>query len=245
MKKRVNRIEPLGKGTQLIWWICRGLLLAWGIIGLLFGYPVQFVQSVFAIAFTHLWDMWQLWGGKSFITRVPAYLQTELNIFITFGCVVGTSVNNYTDFEGIDIPEHILAGFLATTFGFILCDMMQGEKRKIKPAVQGLFSLGFGIALMVGWEFYEFTMDRLYGFNMQHSVFLTNDALVDTMVDLILGSFGALVAMFIEAFRRTGRYGSNKKAKRAAYLRSKEEAKLEKERLYEEKMKRFASYEKD
>lgn len=243
--KKTKRTEPLSTGTQVIWWICRGLLLAWGIAGLLFGYPVQFVQSAFAIAFTHLWDMWQIWGGKSFITRVPAYLQTELNIFITFGCVVGCSVNNFTTFEGIDIPEHILAGFLGGTFGFILCDMMQGEKRKIKPAVQGLFALGFGVALMVGWEFYEFTMDRLYGFNMQHSALFTKDGLVDTMIDLILGSTGALAAMFIEAFRRTGRYGKNKKAKREIYLRSKEEARVEKERLYEEKLRRFAAYEKD
>lgn len=241
--KKFNKTEPLSKATLITWWTCRALLLLWGIAGLLYGYPVQFVQSIFAVIFTHLWDMWQLWGGKSFITRVPAYLQTELNVFAAFGCVVGTSINNYTDFEGIDIPEHFFAGFLACTFGFILCDMMQGEKRKIKPAVQGLFAFSFGVAMMVGWEIYEFTMDRLYGFNMQHSVIFTKDGLVDTMVDLILGSAGSLLAMFLEAFRRTGRYGSNKKAKREEYLRSKAEAKLEKERLYEEKMKRFSSYE--
>lgn len=239
--EKIRKSEPLGTATQVIWWVCRALLLAWGIVGLLYGYTVQFVQAVFAIAFTHLWDMWQLWGGKSFITRVPAYLQTELNIFACFGCVVGTSVNNYTDFEGIDIPEHIFAGFLACTFGFILCDLMQGEKRKIKPAVQGLFAFAFGVAMMVGWEFYEFTMDRLYGFNMQHSALFTSDGLVDTMIDLILGAAGSLAAMFLEAFRRTGRYGKNKKAKRDAYLRSKAEAKLEKEKLYEEKVKRFSS----
>lgn len=243
--KRINKSEPVSTATQVTWWICRLLLFAWGVAGLFYGYPVQFVQSLFAIAFTHLWDMWQLWGGKSFITRVPAYLQTELNIFTAFGCVVGTSVNNYTDFEGIDIPEHFFAGFLACTFGFILCDMMQGEKRKIKPAVQGLFAFAFGVALMVGWEFYEFTMDRLYGFNMQHSIFMTTDGLIDTMVDLIIGSAGSLCAMFIEAFRRTGRYGANKKAKREAYLRSKEEARIEKERLFEEKVRRFNSYNKD
>lgn len=241
--RKFNKSEPLDTGTQVVWWICRLLLLGWGVVGLLFGYPVQFVQSAFAIAFTHLWDMWQLWGGKSFITRVPAYLQTELNLFTCFGCVVGTSINNYTDFEGIDIPEHIFAGFLACTFGFILCDMMQGEKRKIKPAVQALFAFSFGVAMMVGWEFYEFTMDRLYGFNMQHSIFMTKDGLVDTMVDLILGSAGSLAAMFFEAFRRTGRYGRNKKAKREAYLKSKAEAKIEKEMFYEEKMRRFSSYE--
>lgn len=237
--KKLNKSEPLSKATLITWWVCRGLLLLWGIAGLLFGYPVQLVQAVFAIIFTHLWDLWQLLGGKSFITRVPPYLQTELNVFACFGCVVGTTVNNYTDFEGIDIPEHIFAGFLACTFGFILCDLMQGEKRKIKPAVQGLYAFAFGVAMMVGWEFYEFTMDRLYGFNMQHSYILVSDGLSDTMIDLILGSSGSLAAMFLEAFRRTGRYGKNKEEKRAIYLKSKAEAKEEKEKLYRQKQERF------
>ena len=240
--KKLNKIEPLSKAEQITWWVCRILLLLWGIVGLLFGYTVQFVQAVFAIAFTHLWDMFQLFGGKSFITRVPSYLQTELNIFICFGCVVGTTINNFTSFEGIDIPEHIFAGFLSATFGFILCDIMQGKKRQIKPAVQGLFAFAFGVAMMVGWEFYEFTMDRLYGFNMQYSNILRSDGLIDTMVDLILGSAGALAAMFFESFRKTGRYGKNKVEKRKAYLQSKEEAKKEKERLYKEKLERFEKF---
>lgn len=240
--KTWNRITPLSPATQIIWWVTRALLLIWGIIGIFYGYSVQFVQAVFAILFTHLWDMWQMWGGKSFITRIPAYLQTELNIFICFGCVIGTSVNNFTDFQYIDLPEHLFAGFLSATFGFILSDMMQGEKKKIKPAVQGLFALGFGIAMMVGWEFYEFTMDRLYGFNMQHAQIPTKDGLVDTMIDLILGSIGALGAMFFESFRRTGRFGPDKEKKREIYLNSKKEAKEEKEKLYQDKMRRFKSY---
>lgn len=240
--KKVNRIEPLSRAEQTIWLVCRVLLFVWGVLGLFFGYTVQFVQAIFAIIFTYLWDMWQLWGGKSFITRVPSYLQTELNIFICFGCVVGTTVNNYTSLQGIDIPEHIFAGFLGCTFGFILCDVMQGEKRKIKPAVQALFGLGFGVALMVGWEFYEFTMDRLYGFDMQHSAVFAKDGLADTMIDLILGSAGSLAAMFVEVFRRTGRYGKNSTEKRKAYLRMKAETQAEKEALYEEKQKRFNTF---
>ena len=93
------------------------------------------------------------------------------------------------------------------------CNQMQGEKRKIKPAVQGLFSLGFGIALMVGWEFYEFTMDRLYGLNLQNSAFNSESGLIDTMIDLIVGAGGSLTGMFITAFSKAGffRKGGNKK----------------------------------
>ena len=53
--------------------------------------------------------------------------------------------------------------------------------------------------MLVGWEFYEFTMDRLYGFVMQHGQEPNGLGLTDTMVDLILGSAGAVAAMLREA----------------------------------------------
>ena len=182
-------------------------------------------------------------GRQVVYNPAPAYLQTELNIFICFGCVIGSTVNDFTNFKYIDLPEHFIAGFMGCTFGFILSEIMQGKKRQIKPAVQALFGLAFGVALMVGWEYYEFTMDRLYGFNMQHS-FLTNDGLIDTMVDLIFGSAGALTAMFVEAFRKTGVWGKDKNRKRIAYKKLKEESRQEKELLYQNKLIEFAKLKK-
>ncbi len=233
--KKLNKIPTLSKSVTVTWWVCRALLFIWGATGLFFGYTSQFVQAVFAIAFTHLWDLFQLLGGKSFITRVPAYLQTLLNIFICFGCVVGSSLNNFTDFTGIDLPEHAFAGYLAASFGVVLCDIMQGDRHKIKPSVQALFGFAFGVALMVGWEFYEFTMDRLYGFDLQHALPYAADGLQDTMVDLIVGSVGALAAMFFEGFRRAGKFGKNKEEYRRAYLEQRAQAKRDKELRYAEK----------
>lgn len=226
--KKLNKIPPLSKTTLVIWWVCRGLLLIWGICGLMYGYTTMFLQATFAIIFTHLWDLFQILGGKSFITKMPAYLQTELNIFACFGCVVGTTLNNFTSFDLIDIPEHTYAGFLACSFGFVLCDIMQGEKHRIKPSVQALFGMAIGVAMMVGWEFYEFTMDRLYGMDLQHALPNATDGALDTMIDLILGSAGALIAMFVEAFRRVGLFGEGKEARREAYRLAREEAKRDK-----------------
>ena len=84
-------------------------------------------------------------------------------------------------------------------------------------SVQALFSLGFGVALLVAWEFYEFTMDRLYGFVMQHGQRPYSHGLTDTMVDLIVGTVGCLIAMFAEAFRKVGLYGKGKEERRKAF----------------------------
>ncbi len=226
--KKLNKIPRLPFATQLTWWACRGALFIWGVWGLMHGYTSEIVQAAFAIIFTHLWDMFQLLGGQSFIRKVPYYLQTMLNVFICLACVVGTTLNTRTDFKGIDIPEHIFAGYLATTGAFILCGIMQGEKHPIKVSVQALFSLGFGVTVLVGWEYYEFTMDRLYGFVMQHGQESYAYGLTDTMVDLMLGSGGCLAAMFIEAFRQAGLFGKGKEERRRAYLAGRAEVKKEK-----------------
>ncbi len=227
--KKLNKIKHLNKGEEITWWVCRFLLFVWGVWGMLHGYTSEFIQATFAIIFTHLWDMFQLFGGRSFITKYPSYMQTMLNVFICFGCVVGTTLNTRTSFEYIDIPEHIFAGYLACTGAFVLSEIMQGQKAPIKISVQAIFSLCSAVAVLVGWEYYEFTMDRLYGFVMQHGQKPYSFGLTDTMVDLMLGTGGALAAMFIEAFRRVGIIGGkNRHALREKYLAERAEVKREK-----------------
>ena len=232
--KKLNAITPLPKADERIWWACRVLLFLWGAWGLCTGYTSEFIQACFAIAFTHLWDLFQLLGGKSFITSYPFRLQTLLNCFICFACVVGTTVNTRTTFQYIDVPEHLFAGYLACYGAYYLGDVMQGKKNPLKISVHAVFSFCFSVSLMVGWEFYEFTMDRLYGFVMQHGERANSLGLTDTMVDIILGTAGALAAMLVEAFKRTGRIGKNKAEVRARYVAQREAFKREKDRLLAE-----------
>ena len=233
--KQLNRIPVLPKGHIVCWYVCRVALFLWGTWGLLHGYTSEFTQACFAIAFTHLWDLFQLFGGRSFITRYPYQLQTMLNCFICFSCVVGTTVNTRTAFRYIDIPEHLFAGYMACYGAFFLAEIMQGKKRPLKVSVQGLFAFNFAVAVLVGWEFYEFTMDRLYGFVMQHGEQGVH-GLTDTMTDLILGTTGALTGMLVEWFRRVGLIGKNRAAVRAEYKKQREAFKKEKARLYAEGM---------
>ena len=232
--KKFNDIPALPKSHQITWWVCRILLFIWGVWGMLHGYTSEFIQACFAIIFSHLWDMFQLWGGKSFITRVPYTFQTELNLFLCFACVIGTTINSRTDFTGIDLPEHAFAGFLAASGAFSLAEIMHGKKTPIKISVQAIFALSFGVTMLVGWEFYEFTMDRLYGFVMQHGQKPYAEGLTDTMIDLMVGSAGALLAMFLDSFRKAGLIGKNKKEVRAAFLKEREEYKALKAKLYAE-----------
>lgn len=205
MKKTFNKIPVLPLSQQILWWVCRGLILIWGIVMLFSGYTTEFLEAVFGIIFTHLWDMFQWLGGKTFITQIPYRLQTMLNVLLCFAIVVGTTINKFTTLDIIDIPEHFMSGYIATAGCYELAIILQSKRPKDKvlsPALAAMFAFGFGVALLVGWEFYEFTMDRLYGLNLQRTAFDTEAGLVDTMVDLIVGSAGSLLSMFVTAFSK-------------------------------------------
>lgn len=229
-----NKIGFLPKKVRIAWIAMRAGLLIWGIYGILHGSVVEFLQALFAIAFTHLWDMFQLWGGKSFITKVHYKYQTLLNAFIFFGTVIGSTINNRTSFEHCDLISHTIAGCLTAYFAYDFAFLIQGKKGRLSPALASMFSLGFTTAICVGWEFYEFTMDRLYGLHLQRSTPLSDSGLVDTMVDLILGVAGGLFTMLFVSFRRNGVIGKNRK-------RIKEQKARENE-MYEEKEMVWQAY---
>ena len=211
--KKLNSIPVIPKSHQITWWVCRAALFIWGTVLFFRGYTVEFLQAIFAIIFTHLWDLFQLLGGKSFITKVPYNIFTGLNFFIAFGCVVGTTVNKFTTFEYIDVPEHFFAGFIGAVGGYELAVIIQSKQpvdKRISPALASLFALAFSVTLSVGWEFYEFTMDRLYGLELQRSDVDAEVGLIDTMVDLIVGAAGSLLSMFVTAFSKRKK-GADKK----------------------------------
>lgn len=227
-KKKLNKITPIPMSHQIIWWLVRASLLIFGIYGLLHNSTTQFLMGLFAIAFTHLWDMFQLFGGKSFITRVNYQGQTMLNLFICFGVVIGYVLNTKTNFAYVDIIEHFTSGVVASYFAYDFAVAFQGKSRHLSPGLAAFFSLCFSCFILVGWEFYEFTMDRLYGYTLQMSPILGEDGLVDTMIDMILAGSGSVFGMFWVAFSRNGIIGKNRKEIRAAVkARSKKDRETE------------------
>ena len=214
--KKLNQLKKVPMPQLILWWACRFALLVFGVYGLLHGSTTKFLMGIFAIAFTHMWDMWQLFGGKSFITRIGWFPQTLLNIFITFGVVVGYVLNTKTNFAYVDVIEHFMAGVVAAYFAYDFAVVFQGKSRHLSPGLASMFSLLFSVFISVAWEFYEFTMDRLYGYTLQQSFILDEGGLVDTMLDLILAGAGALVGMFFVAFSKNGIIGKDRKARRAA-----------------------------
>lgn len=217
----------LPKSHKILWLVLRVLILCWGVFGLFHGSVVEFLEAIFAIIFTHLWDFFQIFGKKSFIIEIDALSQSMLNIFIFVSVVIGSTLNNRTTFEHFDIVTHFGAGFISAWFGYDFANIVYRKRGDLGPAMSSLFSLTFALGIAVGWEIYEFSMDQIYGLNLQKSN-------TDTMVDFICCSIGAVLAMFLVAFIRNGIIGKNKD-------KIKEQRRLENEkRLFKDKL--YAEY---
>lgn len=216
----------LQKKQRILWLVLRVVILCWGIFGLFHGSVVEFLEAIFAIIFTHLWDFFQIFGKKSFIIEVEASTQTMLSLFIFLGVCLGSTINNRTTFEHFDIVTHFASGALSAWFGYDFANIIYRKKGDLGPAMSSLFSLTFSLGIAVGWEVYEFVMDQLYGMTLQKGN-------TDTMVDFIACAVGAVVTMLAVAFYRNGVVGKDKEKRKEERRLIKEEA-LIKDRLYRE-----------
>ncbi len=222
----------LPKSYKILWIALRTVIIAWGIFGLFHGSVVEFLEAIFAVIFTHLWDFFQIFGTRSFIIEVSPDSATGLNIFIFVAVCIGSTVNNRTDFDHIDILTHFIAGLISAYFGYDLANIIFRKRGYLGPAVSSFFSICFAQFIAVGWEIYEFSMDSIYGMNLQRR----ETGVLDTMTDFCICAAGSVIGMLLVAFLRNGIIGKNRQKIREEN-RKKEEIRLLKDRLYEDYLK--------
>lgn len=161
------------------------------------------VSLVLAIIFTILTKKWTSLYTSTitlFLTFLPSIIENNYKIslpsefeiliilFIFASLFLGEVRDYYTRFGWWDIMLHGLSGIILGFIGFIILYVLsRNELIKAQPLILVLFSFSFAVAFGAIWEIFEFTMDNLFGLNMQRS------GLVDTMWDLIFDTFGAVI----------------------------------------------------
>ncbi len=219
----------LPKNQRILWLTLRIIILGWGVYGLFHGSVVEFLEAIFAIIFTHLWDFFQIFGKKSFIIEIEASTQTMLTLFIFIAVCIGSTLNNRTTFEHFDLVTHFASGVLSAWFGYDFANIIYRKRGDLGPAMSSLFSLAFSLSIAVGWEIYEFSMDQLYGMTLQKGN-------TDTMVDFICCALGSVITMLFVAFLRNGIIGKNKDEVKE-FRRQENEKRLLKDKLYADYIK--------
>ena len=203
---------------RILWWAIRVVLWAWAISSLVLeGFGTTFVQTLFCIAFSHLWDMFQFFGYFAPIGKVKYQAQTALNFFILFAAVLGQFAGLYDFIGPYDLVMHVVSGILVGWFAYDLTFVFQRDSRPPDVLMSVAFALMTGAGVATLWEIYEFLIDTFGGTNMQCSSLFSNSGLMDTMTDVICGVCGTIVGTFATMFQRIGLIGRNRKARRAAH----------------------------
>ena len=209
-KIKKDPINEIPKVLFIFWIIVRISMIVCAAYSFIHGDKVMGFESVACFIFSHLWDMFQIFGGESFIIEVPPLSQTLLNIIIFIGIVFGSYLELFDKIWWFDNFMHILSGFVCASFGYDLAVILQRKKGKCSIILAAMFGLMFALSIAVGWEFYEFLMDSLHGTNLQLSKAGPETAmfdmskyhneygylgLVDTMTDMMMNAIGGIVGM--------------------------------------------------
>lgn len=219
---RFSYLKTMPKSELILWTVIRLCIVGWFFYEIFNASTKDAFQALFSLIFTFLWDMFQIFGGKSFIKNVSSHAQTALTVFILFGSLVGTKFKFYIDLEWYDLTLHLLSGAISAWFGYDFAFIVQGKKRPLSPALAALFALGFSFFIAVGWEFFEFSMDTLHGTNLQMSSPNSDSGLIDTMTDLIACAVGTVPSAILTALQRNGYIGRNCKVRREKIVKEQE-----------------------
>jgi hypothetical protein len=132
--------------------------------------------------------------GHQFHVRIPPEFELMAVVFVYASLFLGELKGFYLKFWWWDILLHTSSGLIMGIFGFLLVHVINEHEdleAHMKPSFVALFAFMFSLGMGAIWEIFEFFLDQVFGMNTQAG------GLEDTMIDLIVDGFGALVISII------------------------------------------------
>ena len=134
---------------------------------------------------------------KKFGVYLPNTLQIVITLFIFAAQVLGEMSGFYDKISWWDTMLHATSGVILGLVGFLFIYLLneKGDANvNLSPIFVVIVAFCFALTMGVFWEIFEFSADRLLGFNMQKFRMPGQDGLIDTMEDLIVDAIGAIIA---------------------------------------------------
>ncbi|MGN0072465.1 MAG: hypothetical protein ACI36W_01490 [Coriobacteriales bacterium] len=119
--------------------------------------------------------------------ELPSTLEKIILLFVFAAEILGEIGGYYQVFPWWDTMLHTLWGFLAAAIGFAMVDLLNRDpsiKFDLSPVFCAVVAVCFSMTVGVVWEFFEFSMDRFFSFDMQ------KDTVVNGFASVMLGGDG-------------------------------------------------------
>ena len=136
----------------------------------------------------------------TFKVELPTTLEIIILMFIFAAEILGEISEFYLVFPFWDTVLHTLNGFLAAAIGFSLADLLNRSERTVfnlSPLFTAIVAFCFSMTIGVIWEFFEFGMDTLIGYDMQ------KDTVIHTIRSVTLDPAGRNVPYVIKGISET------------------------------------------
>ena len=155
---------------------------------------------------------------KTLKIEIPKLMLTIYIVFCASAQILGEIMDFYGRIPWWDSLLHGFSGVLLGVLGFILINTINNIEKthiKLNPIFISIAVVCFAVTLGVLWELIEYSIDGIFGSNMQQFMESTSgtlvggediplqghDALTDTMKDLFLVTFGATIIAVIGYFQ--------------------------------------------
>ena len=130
-----------------------------------------------------------IWLSRWLEIHLPPEAELLAILFLYSSLFLGEFGDFYERFWWWDLALHTSSGFMLGLFAYILVFVLNRSPRSslnLSPPFVALFTVSFAVASGGLWEIFEYSMDQLFGLNMQKG------GLHDTMEDMIVNLIGAL-----------------------------------------------------
>ena len=141
----------------------------------------------------------------TFKVELPTVLEIVILVFIFAAEILGEISEFYLLFPFWDTVLHTINGFLAAAIGFSLVDLLNRSENAVfslSPLFMAIVAFCFSMTIGVLWEFFEFGMDQIAGFDMQ------KDTVIHTIRSVTLDPEGRNVPYVIDCITSTAVNGT-------------------------------------
>lgn len=142
---------------------------------------------------------------------IPAPFQIIIVLFIFASMYLGEIHGYFYRYKWWDTMLHSNSAIILAYIGFLLIYTLNKDRKmhiRLSPFFMALFSFCFALTIGALWEIFEYTVDAIFGVNMQkarnleelYGAFDTRLGVLDTMRDLIVDALGALFVSVVGYF---------------------------------------------
>ena len=167
-EKMMNKLN----GTFVLYMILRTLVIAILVLSLI----EKRYESVATCALVLVLFLVPSFLERKLHFELPSTIEKIVLLFIYAAEIMGELQEFYLRVSWWDTMLHTMNGFLCAAVGFALVDILNSNpnvKLSLSPFYLAFVSFCFSMTVGVVWEFFEFSMDWFFHFDMQKDTVIT------------------------------------------------------------------------